>query len=77
MPSQFCRGSTRFKKYINLETSKPVVAPKCTLSFETLENENKCKSSSLLKLSFSAQDHQAGFGQDLFVWLSQLIIILQ
>ena len=52
MPSQFCPGTTSSNKYINLETSKPVVARKCTASFEILENENKYKSSSLLKLSF-------------------------
>ena len=63
MPSQFCPGSTSSNKYINLETSKPVVARKCTSSSEVLENENKYKSGSSLKLSFSALRSLSSFSR--------------
>ena len=63
MPSQFCPGSTSSNKYINLETSKPVVAQKCISSFEILENENKYKSSALLKLNFSALRSLSAFSR--------------
>ena len=63
MPLQFCPGSTSSNKYVNLGTSKPVVARKCVSSFEILENKNKYKSSSLLKLRFSVLRSLSSFSR--------------